>query len=186
MAHKMTEIIPCTVCGKPSWSRKLCNNHYKQAHKKKLLTEHPRITADDVLLGRIEKTDTCWLWAAKKNVHGYGVISVNGSYRMAHRLVYEKLVGPIPKGLNILHSCDNPACVNPAHLRSGSQKENLQDAVERRRMPYGEQKSQHKLKTEQVLKIRVDPRPNVQIAKEYGVSATLIGNIKKGTRRKRE
>lgn len=183
MAHKMTKPIPCTVCGKPSWSRKLCNNHYQQARNKGLLDSHRRITADDVLLDRIEKTATCWVWTGQKNAAGYGTISIGGIARMAHRKVYERLVGPIPEGLNLLHSCDNPICVNPAHLRPGTQKENIQDAVDRRRLCWGEKKKHHKLKSQDVVAIRADKRPNSHIAAQYGVSRKLISGIKNGKKR---
>lgn len=89
----------------------------------------------------IEQTDGCWLWTAALD-EGYGVATVGRKTKRAHRLVYEELVGPIPKGLVIDHlchaedsscpggsSCLHRRCVRPAHLEPVTRSENL------RRMP---------------------------------------------------
>lgn len=65
---------------------------------------------------KVEKTDGCWNWMACKNHAGYGTVKYKGQSRLAHRLCYELLIGPIPAGLVLDHLCRNPACVNPAHL----------------------------------------------------------------------
>lgn len=78
----------------------------------------------------------CWEWQANKNNKGYGMFSVN-SYvgkRLAHRLSYEDAFGPIEEGAVIRHTCDNPSCVNPNHLVSGTQKQNMQDAAKKERV----------------------------------------------------
>jgi hypothetical protein len=85
---------------------------------------------------KVLKTDGCWLWQAGTNEHGYGLIQVgkrsanNPVPSKAHRVAWELTYGPIPEGENVLHNCpggDNPACVNPAHLFLGSQKDNVRD-----------------------------------------------------------
>jgi hypothetical protein len=58
---------------------------------------------------------------------------VNGKRVAAHRLAYEDVIGPIPAGLHILHSCDHPPCCNPAHLRAGTHQENMDDREARGR-----------------------------------------------------
>lgn len=69
--------------------------------------------------------DECWLWFAWKSSKGYGRFHVDGKGQQAHRVAYEALVGPIPKGLQLDHLCRNPACVNPAHLEPVTGKENV-------------------------------------------------------------
>jgi hypothetical protein len=63
----------------------------------------------------------------------YGAIKVDGRKRLAHCVAYELYVGPIPQGKILLHACDNPRCVNVAHLRPGSHSENLKEAHDRGR-----------------------------------------------------
>lgn len=77
----------------------------------------------------------CWIWMAHKNNKGYGQFRPGGTAPkvLAHRLSYEAFYGPIKKGQLILHSCDNPSCVNPAHLRAGTARENVADMDKRNR-----------------------------------------------------
>jgi HNH endonuclease len=80
---------------------------------------------------RVDKNseDGCWRWLASTQHQGYGVVAIwNHGKRikkMAHRLAYEFVKGPIPKGLTIDHLCRVPSCVNPAHLEAVSNRENV-------------------------------------------------------------
>lgn len=72
----------------------------------------------------------CWHWCGPTNHFGYGRFSYRGKATVAHRISYEVFKGEvIPPGMSILHSCDNPSCVNPDHLRVGTYTENRRDCL---------------------------------------------------------
>ncbi len=79
----------------------------------------------------------CLIFVGPHHPYGYGQFNFEGKAQRAHRVAYELAKGQIPKGLNVLHSCDRPSCCNPDHLRLGTQKDNSADcwARGRARMP---------------------------------------------------
>ena len=87
---------------------------------------------------KVQRTDGCWLWTGARNKAGYGLARKDGRWHRAHRVVYELVIGPIPIGMNLMHTCDNPPCVNPDHLRPGTQRENLEDMTRKGRRVSGE------------------------------------------------
>lgn len=153
----------------------------------------------------ISKND-CWLWIGAKAGNGYGVSSINGKQMYAHRFQYERWSGKkIPTGYVVMHSCDNPSCVNPFHLSTGTQKENISDAVNKGRMAKGvnhglvknpgmaargERVASSKLTAKQVDEIRnsyIKGKPGVKsefslsgLAKKYGVGFQAISKIVNG------
>lgn len=83
---------------------------------------------------KVSKTEGCWNWTGCKVVHGgYGQISRNNKMMLAHRASYEIHFGKIPDGMDVLHTCDNPACVNPSHLWYGTHTDNMRDKVRKGR-----------------------------------------------------
>ena len=83
----------------------------------------------------IRKTDFCWEWIGYKDKNGYGRISKKRRFFSVHRISWELHNGKIPDGLCVLHSCDNPSCVNPDHLFLGSFQNNSNDCVIKGRRP---------------------------------------------------
>lgn len=124
----------------------------------------------------------CWIWQLFLNDDGYGKVSSNGKKTSAHRFSYERVHGPIPVGSVVLHTCDNPACVNPEHLVIGTQRDNIRDMVEkgRQRGAVGERNKKAKLKPEDVVEIRRRlslGETRVSIASDYRVGPSQISHI---------
>ncbi|MDO7847580.1 HNH endonuclease [Hymenobacter sp. M29] len=94
----------------------------------------PLLTPEQRFWGMVRKKEGCWEWTGYKNPKGYGYLMVKaGKPTGAHRFSYELHKGPIPKGLFVCHTCDNPVCSNPDHLFLGTVKDNTQDMVKKGR-----------------------------------------------------
>ena len=78
---------------------------------------------------KVKKTDYCWEWIGSKNKDGYGTLHD----ARAHQISYEMFYGKLPDGLEIMHTCNNPSCVNPGHLVAGTHQENMQSMFKLRR-----------------------------------------------------
>lgn len=116
----------------------------KRQGKRKALHEHYTKGSDD----------ECWLWQGGKDSCGYGRFMRSGKEIKAHREMYELFKGPIPVGAILLHSCDNPACVNPSHLTPGTHVANQQDKFMKGRQAMGETVASARLSEEQVREMR--------------------------------
>ena len=127
-----------------------------------------------------EPNSGCWLWINAINRQGYGRFRVEGIHKRAHRVSYEMYVAPIPKGMQCLHHCDIPGCVNPDHLFIGTVADNAADMMAKgRNNPVkGEAHGASKLIEAQVLAIREDSRLQRVIASDYNVDKSLISYIK--------
>ena len=85
-------------------------------------------TARERFTSKINKTATCWLWIAAKDRDGYGQFKLDGRMQAAHRVAYLLDIGPIPEGHQVDHTCHQPACVRPDHLRAVTPKQNSENA----------------------------------------------------------
>ena len=92
----------------------------------------------DSFIERVNQQGECWLWTgAKINGDGYGLISIFGKTRLAHRVSYELWYGQFPLDLDVCHKCDNHPCVRPAHLFLGTALENMRDKMKKGRWKGG-------------------------------------------------
>ena len=130
----------------------------------------------------------CWIWTGAKLPKGYGFIKIPKTRRQiyAHRLSFLISGGTIPEGMNVLHRCDNPACVNPTHLFVGSQKDNLQDMAEKHRHLCGEKNTEAVLTAPDVVKIKkllaMNAFSQTEIGRMFGVAQITISRIHRGLR----
>ena len=126
----------------------------------------------------------CWLWIAGVNACGYGAIGVPGKRgsSLAHRVAYSLFWGEIPEGMCVLHSCDTPSCVNPAHLRIGTHQDNMVDRQVRGRHDcgIGDRNSGAKLTPEIIQDIRKREMSNLEYATNYGITHGHVNKIWRG------
>lgn len=129
------------------------------------------------------KLRKCWIWLGYKTNKGYGTMRVNMKTYLTHRLTYELTYGKIKRGNFICHKCDNPSCVRPSHLFSGTHKDNMQDMFKKGRHNNrkGENSNVSKLTERQVLEIRAKYKPKIyemkKLAKEYNISFQNVSAI---------
>lgn len=140
----------------------------------------------------------CLEWTGPRNKDGYGTTNVRdpmkrSGYRfmLAHRHAYELTFGPIPNGMNVLHHCDNPPCMEPTHFFLGTQKNNIDDCTSKGRR---RQRHPHKLTEQDVREIRAKAHPGhigrlsnaelaagfesqSSLAARFGVSQPYISSI---------
>jgi hypothetical protein len=137
---------------------------------------------EDRFWRHVNKTETCWLWIGAIS-NGYGAFRIANKNIKAHRYSYEIQIGIIPKDLNVLHKCDVRNCVNTEHLFLGTQKDNVQDCINKKRRVNvrGEKHPGVKLTEQQVKEIRtlykLDLHTQRQIAKQFNINYKLVHKI---------
>jgi hypothetical protein len=133
------------------------------------------LTTEERFWSKVVKTESCWLWTGFTS-KGYGkFFTANKSVR-AHRWSWENKNGPIPEGTDILHSCIGQRnCVNPDHLRPGTNQENVIEKVSQGRQAKGETNGRAKLTESQVLDIREKYKTGNYTQKQLAILVGLKG-----------
>lgn len=120
---------PCKIdgCDRPTYGRGWCKMHYARwvRHGDPLMSVR-NLTSEDRFWAKVNKTAGCWVWMGKPDPKGYGHIVVDGKRHPAHRLSWTMANGPVPYGMVVDHVCHNKSCVNPAHLRLATTKQNAE------------------------------------------------------------
>jgi len=146
-------------CNRKMLARGLCSKHYQRLVTHGDVNVLTRVPIGSSLSFRLEfyskPEGECIIWTGTKS-RGYGKLMYNGKERLAHRLSYEVNRGPIPEGMQVLHKCDNPSCINPDHLFIGTIQDNMDDrnAKGRCNPAKGESSNLSKLSNQDVVEIK--------------------------------
>jgi hypothetical protein len=182
----------CSIegCQRVYYARGWCEMHYQRNQKygTPLGGDRNHASLEERFWRRVNRLqpDGCWIWTGKTERNGYGRIQEGGkgsSQIGAHRLAFRIANGFDPEV--VMHTCDNPPCVNPAHLRAGSYAENSADMKAKGRwkggVTLGLAHPCAKLDPEKVREIRASPEvSHAELARRYGVGATVIRAVRSG------
>ncbi len=165
----MPELRTCACgCGTPV-ARSFARGHNRIGH-------YPSVDARlDERIDRSGGPDACWPWQGQVTDRGYGRMAVRGRLLMAHRLMYERVRGPVPPGTCVWHRCETPGCCNPEHLEIGAPGDEFLGARTR-----GEAHSRARLTEAAVREIRqryLAGERAAALAQAFGVSRTAITDI---------
>jgi hypothetical protein len=136
----------------------------------------------------VDPVTGCWNWKMSVQSAGYGQVKISGQSWTTHRASWTVHRGPIPFGLDVLHTCDNTRCCNPEHLFLGDQLDNYRDAVAKNRpigFPRGAQRKNRvrKLTNADVERIRTSNETAAELAAALGVARCSIYQIRNGKRK---
>jgi hypothetical protein len=189
----MTELCCIKGCDRQVLAMGMCVNHWRNNKRngspvapRPLSAENQGLSDEERFWKSVKKLPTgCWEWQAGRDKDGYGVfaatvfgVRVRRAHRFSHMLHSGELLN---HRILVLHSCDNPPCVNPAHLSSGTNADNVRDMIAKGRdlpMRKAQSAKVSKLTDEQVVAILRDPRHYDEIALEYGVHKQHVKDIK--------
>ncbi|MGC5012510.1 HNH endonuclease [Streptosporangium sp. DT93] len=168
---------PCKVDGCENSSRiqELCRKHYQRLRKTGAPEGVRTKPLEERFWAKVRRgaPDECWEWQGGRYELGYGRFALPGKrHGRAHCFSYELAYGPAPAGMYILHSCDNPPCVNPAHLSAGPQTENMAQMVARGRR-------KRRFSDEVLAAVRDSAEPQKKLAESFGMSQSYVSLIKR-------
>lgn len=178
--------MECSVedCRKEALARGWCPKHYQRwrVHGTADAFSPQDLSAEQRFWAKVDKRGRCWLWTAGVRGDGYGAFQAESTLQIgAHRYSYELHNGPIADGLVVMHSCDRPLCVNPAHLALGTSAENAADSARKARRPRGSKNANAKLTEGEVLEMReryaAGGVTHRELAADYQISTALVSFV---------
>jgi hypothetical protein len=122
------------------------------------------------------------MWTAFRMKNGYGNFRTPARHELAHRASYRLFKGALGDGLDVMHACDNPGCVNPEHLSLGTRADNMADARSKGRSARGATHGMNKISESVAVAIRNDARPQAELATQFGLAQSTISQIRTGKR----
>jgi hypothetical protein len=125
----------CSIdgCSRLVTGRGWCATHYYYWRTYGTVDHTPYRTPEQRFWEKVDQSGNCWLWTAGCDRDGYGVFRHESRQWRAPRVAWTLTHGDIPEGMVVMHACDNPPCVNPAHLSIGTYQDNARDAVRKGR-----------------------------------------------------
>lgn len=140
----------------------------------------PTRTTEQRFAAMVNKDGDCWVWSGSRNQCGYGRFGLNRGHVLAHRFAYQIENGYIPEGMEVCHTCDNPACVRPSHLFLGTHAENMADSRIKGRSAKqaGTANPRAKLTENDVLRIRASCETATELSRQYAVTPQMIARIR--------
>lgn len=179
-----TQSLPqtCSIedCQNPISCRSWCEMHYTRWRRSGCALDNPKVaitTPERFWQNKTVTENGCWVYHYTDKAKGYGKVRYQGRQWKAHRLAFLLHHRHDPKGM-VLHSCDNPPCINPAHLREGTAKENTFDMVTRNR-----NLSSRSITEDTALKIKQQLQDGIstrQVAKNLDTTRNVVRSIQRG------
>lgn len=164
----------CSKCGadvEETYTARICQGCYRLRFLKYVVKER----------------NGCWEWSGFRDRAGYGHFKFNGKMPGAHRVSYVLFNGPIVKSLHVLHQCDNPPCVNPAHLFLGTPSDNALDSVRKGRWAsksgFRNGRARLTIQKAKEIELAYNPRNGMsapKVAAKFSISASHVYNILHG------
>jgi len=182
--------LKCKIegCDNKYHAKGYCKRHYQQywyTGSPVIKRPNPHGTPEERFWRYVDKkgADECWIWKGRKDKDGYGNLRLGNTQVRAHRYSCELHGKPLPADMMARHTCNNPCCVNPAHIVPGDHFQNMADRKLAGHYRNGSNHPMSKLSDSQVTEVRLATGTYKKIARQFGISASHVGNIRRGDQR---